>query len=139
MATLQRSLAALEAQIAEWNTTQRLAREQHYFLNYFTMREILQVTKLLDSAAMAKIHRFGTAAAFQEVMNGSLGGGIQLGGGRATAAATVAEGGVVADGDTAAHGTGTATASPAVDPDQLELFLTILPDAGETKATAFIE
>ena len=66
--SLQDSLSNLQEEIIQWNLTQKLARDQYYFLNYFTMREMLQMIVLLDSGGMAQIHRFGDHQAFRDAM-----------------------------------------------------------------------
>jgi hypothetical protein len=76
MTPLRMSLASLKTQIADFHATQHQARNDHYFLNYFTMREILRMTVLLDSAAAANVHLFGTAEAFHAALEQSLGGNV---------------------------------------------------------------
>ena len=46
---LNTELAALRAEVGRWEAVVRDAREKHYFLNYFTMREILMLTELLNA------------------------------------------------------------------------------------------
>jgi hypothetical protein len=40
LAALQESLASLRQHIKTWNSVQKAARDQFYYMNYFTMREV---------------------------------------------------------------------------------------------------
>lgn len=48
---LQAELARLREEVTRWKAVVTGAREQHYYLNYFTMRELLRIVAMLDAAA----------------------------------------------------------------------------------------
>ncbi len=54
---LQDELANLEQERTRWESLVQASREQYYFLNYFTMRDLLRVLNIL--------HQFSTPQAFQ--------------------------------------------------------------------------
>jgi len=46
---MQHELKALELEASEWKEQVKASRNQHYYLNYFTMRDILRIRKLLEN------------------------------------------------------------------------------------------
>ena len=56
---LRESLEGLERSFSQWEEVQREMRVQHFFLNYFTMRELLRLAGLLQMAIAEGIGRSG--------------------------------------------------------------------------------
>lgn len=53
LAVLQQDLQQLQTEAVQWKQTVKEARDKHYFLNFFTMREILQLRELVLQTAQA--------------------------------------------------------------------------------------
>merc|ERR1712146_632532 len=48
--TLKMTLQKLQEEVENWKKTVKIARDEYYFLNFFTMREILQMQTLLPGS-----------------------------------------------------------------------------------------
>ena len=68
LASLRESLADLENSISQWEAVQREMRTRHFFLNFFTMRELLRVAGLLQMASAEGIGQLESAEAVQQAM-----------------------------------------------------------------------